>query len=209
MPTAASPHPRCLRRWNRRCSIPAKGSAIPIPTTPELGETLTDIVQVLIAQRGGANGGAQDSAKIRFSGTEGFRSWTIRVALGRRRRRSRKVRDVLHSRPRRLFLFHRARRISRRFSEVGVVDGKHLTFTIDNETYDCTANARILVHADRGQLWLYHDPNYKPRGNWTKCGPVEFAGGVFHRGIRFVAVVGAVAFHEFIESLPSLAGSLP
>ena len=25
------------------------------------------------------------------------------------------------------------------FLGVGVVDGKHLTFTIDNETYDCTA----------------------------------------------------------------------
>jgi hypothetical protein len=24
------------------------------------------------------------------------------------------------------------------------------------------------VQADRGQLWVYHDPNYKPAGNWTK-----------------------------------------
>jgi len=54
------------------------------------------------------------------------------------------------------------------FQQVGVVDGKHLTITLENETYDCTATAPILVHADRGQLWVYHDPNYKPDGNWTK-----------------------------------------
>ena len=59
------------------------------------------------------------------------------------------------------------------FSDVGVVDGKHLTFTIDNENYDCTANAPILVHADRGQLWAYHDANYKPAGNWTKTDPAS------------------------------------
>jgi hypothetical protein len=54
------------------------------------------------------------------------------------------------------------------FQDVGVVDGKHLTFTIDNENYDCTTGAPILVHADRGQLWVFHDPNYKPAGNWTR-----------------------------------------
>jgi hypothetical protein len=29
------------------------------------------------------------------------------------------------------------------------------------------------VHADRGQLWVYHDPNYKPAGNWTKNDPTS------------------------------------
>lgn len=57
------------------------------------------------------------------------------------------------------------------FLGVGVVDGKHLTFMIDNQLYDCTANAPILVHNDRGQLWVYHDANYKPAGNWTKSDP--------------------------------------
>ncbi len=57
------------------------------------------------------------------------------------------------------------------FIDVANVDGKHLTFTVDNENYDCTTSAPILVHADRGQLWVRHDANYKPAGNWTKSDP--------------------------------------
>ena len=88
------------------------------------------------------------------------------------------------------YFFSTERRGSaRRSYKRGVVDGKHLTFTIDNDTYDCMASAPILVHADRGQLWVYHDPNYKPAGNWTKTDPAKRQGGVLHRGVRFGAVV--------------------
>jgi len=31
-----------------------------------------------------------------------------------------------------------------------------------------------LTQSERGELWVYHDPNYKPEGNWTKTNP---AGG--------------------------------
>ena len=59
----------------------------------------------------------------------------------------------------------------RAFLHVGVVAGKRLTFTLDNEMYDCLASAPVLVQSNDGQLWVYHDPNYKPAGNWTKSDP--------------------------------------
>src|SRR5579862_5286263 len=58
------------------------------------------------------------------------------------------------------------------FLHVGVVDGKRLTFTLENEMYDCVGSAGILGQGTQGsgagQLWVYHDANYKPAGNWTK-----------------------------------------
>jgi hypothetical protein len=46
-------------------------------------------------------------------------------------------------------------------------------FTVDNDTYDCSSDASILTRSERGQLWVYHDANYKPAGNWTKSDPAS------------------------------------
>src|ERR1700733_8767834 len=45
-----------------------EGFSIPIPSNPGLEQNLTDRVQILLGQRGGANEGAADSAKLRLSG---------------------------------------------------------------------------------------------------------------------------------------------
>ena len=60
---------------------------------------------------------------------------------------------------------------SRPFVQVGTVDRTRLKFNVDNEDFECTATAPILVQSDRGQIWVYHDPNYKPSGAWTKDHP--------------------------------------
>jgi hypothetical protein len=57
------------------------------------------------------------------------------------------------------------------FAKIGVVDRMHLHFTLDNETYDCDSDAPILPTSDRGEIWVFHDPNYKPSGNWTSSDP--------------------------------------
>ena len=57
------------------------------------------------------------------------------------------------------------------FAKIGVVDHTHLRFTLDNETYDCDSDAPILRSSDRGEIWVFHDPNYKPSGNWTSSNP--------------------------------------
>ena len=143
---------------------------VPLPTNPGLGQTLTDTIQILLAQRGGGNNADAGSVEIRFSG--------LRVYLqGKSASPSEAGADVAGKYAMFYIPGHGGYFFSANgtepppFLQAGIVDGKHLTFTIDNETYDCTANAPILVHADRGQLMVYHDLNYKPGGNWTKSDP--------------------------------------
>jgi hypothetical protein len=61
------------------------------------------------------------------------------------------------------------------FTRIGVVDHTNLHFTLDNEAYDCDSEAPILGTtdgtSDRGEIWAFHDPNYKPSGNWTSSNP--------------------------------------
>lgn len=143
---------------------------IPIPTNPGLGQNLTDTVQIRMAQRGAANEGTTSSAQIRFAGLKVYIQGKSASPSGAGQDVA--ARYAMFYIPGRGGYFFSTETVDQKpFQQVGVVDGKHLTFTIDNDTYDCTATAPILVHADRGQLWVYHDPNYKPAGNWTKADP--------------------------------------
>jgi hypothetical protein len=140
---------------------------IPIPTNPGLEQNLTDRIQILLGQRGGASDGAASSAQLRFSGLKVFIHGQSASPSGAGADVA--GRYVMFYLPGHGGYFFSTEAVDQRpFVQVGVVDGKHLTFTIENENYDCTATAPILVHADRGQLWVYHDPDYKPTGNWTK-----------------------------------------
>lgn len=56
----------------------------------------------------------------------------------------------------------------RPFSKAGTINGNRMTFDIDNESYEAVASAPILASPDSGELWVYHDPAYKPSGNWTQ-----------------------------------------
>jgi hypothetical protein len=146
---------------------------IPIPTNPGLGQDLTDVVQIRIGERGALNdGAAAGSAQIRFAG--------LKVYIQEKSASPTGAGSDVAGRYAMFYLpghggyFFSTEAVDERpFQQVGVVDGKHLTFTIDNETYDATATSPILVHSDRGELWVYHDPNYKPTGNWTKNDPAS------------------------------------
>jgi hypothetical protein len=149
-----------------------EGFTIPIPTAPELGQTLTDRVQILMGERGGGSQGTAGSAKIRFSG--------LKVSIhGQPASPSGAGTDVagqyaMFFLPGHGGYFFSTDPVNQpSFPDVAIVDGRHLTFTIDNEMYDCMANAPILVHSDRGQLWVYHDASYKPAGNWTTADPAS------------------------------------
>jgi hypothetical protein len=54
------------------------------------------------------------------------------------------------------------------FVQAGSIDGVKMRFTVDNENFDCVADATILVQEPSGEVWVYHDATYKPRGNWTE-----------------------------------------
>jgi hypothetical protein len=56
----------------------------------------------------------------------------------------------------------------RPFSKAGTIDRNRMLFDIDNESYEAVATAPILANPDSGELWVYHDPAYKPSGNWTQ-----------------------------------------
>jgi hypothetical protein len=143
---------------------------IPIPTNPGSWQKVTDAVQILLGQHGILNDGVSASAQIRFAG--------LKVSVNGKSSPSSVGADVAGRYamlyiPGRGGYFFSNEPLDQTFVQVGIVDVKHLTFTVDNETYDCTADAPILVHADRGQLWVYHDPNFKPVGNWTKTDPAS------------------------------------
>jgi hypothetical protein len=56
----------------------------------------------------------------------------------------------------------------RDFTKAGSIDRTHMTFTLDNEIYDCTTDAPILSGFGSAEVWIYHDSAYKPGGNWTR-----------------------------------------
>ena len=147
---------------------------IPISSDPGLHQTLTDTVQIRLNQRGAATTetGAERPEQIRFS--------ALKVSINNQPASPSSAGVVVAGRfamfyiPGRGGYFFSTQEVTERpFQQIAVVDGKHLRFTVDNVAYDCSADAPILVGSERGQLWMYHDANYKPRGNWTNSDPAS------------------------------------
>ena len=104
-----------------------------------------------------------------FRGPESLHPRKVGDPFRRRRRCVGSIRHVLYPRTRRLFLLQRARGSAA--VRTGGGGGRQASDASPSTMKPTIApRARpILVHADRGQLWVYHDPNYKPAGNWTKA----------------------------------------
>jgi hypothetical protein len=145
---------------------------IPIPSNPGLAQNLSDTVQILLGQRGELNDGAAASAQIRFAGLKVYIQGKSATPSGAGADVSGRY-AMFYIPGHGGYFFSNEPVDQRPFVQGAVVDGKHMTLTIDNETYDCTATAPILVHDERGQLWVYHDANYKPTGNWTRTDPAS------------------------------------
>jgi len=143
---------------------------IAIPSNPGLGQNLSDTVQIQLGQRGELNDGAAATAQIRFAGLKVYIQGKSATPSGAGADVAGRY-AMFYIPGHGGYFFSNEPVDQRPFVQGAVVDGKHLTLTIDNETYDCTATAPILVHADRGQLWVFHDPAYKPAGNWTQNDP--------------------------------------
>jgi hypothetical protein len=144
---------------------------IPIPSDPGLNQTLTDTVQIRLNQPGAtADAGSERSAQIRFS--------ALKVSINNQPASPSGPGSVVAGRFAMFYIpghggyFFSTEPVDQPvFLNIAIVDGKHLKFTVDNDVYDCVSDAAVLVHSERGQLWVYHDANYKPAGNWTNSNP--------------------------------------
>ncbi len=65
------------------------------------------------------------------------------------------------------YFFSTQQPAGRAFVQAGWIDRTRMQFTLDNETYECVADAPILSNSDRGEIWAYHDASYTPGANWT------------------------------------------
>ncbi|MBZ5612240.1 MAG: hypothetical protein LAP38_28610 [Acidobacteriia bacterium] len=147
--------------------------AIDIPANPGLSP-ITDTVQIRINQRGGPppEWGSQSSAQLRFvalkvsiNGALASPSGAGAVVAGR---------FAMFYLPGQGGYFFSAEPVERRsFAQIGVVDGTRLRFTIEGDIFECDSEAQILLKSERGVAWVYHDPGYRPEGNWTKDDPRE------------------------------------
>jgi hypothetical protein len=147
---------------------------IPISSDPGLHQTLTDTVQIRLNQRGVATSveGAEKTEQIRFSSLKVFINSQPASPTGSGAAVA--GRFAMFYIPGRGGYFFATEPVTQLpFQQIGVADGRHLKFTVENDNYDCASDAPILLHSERGQLWVYHDPNYKPRGNWTTSDPTS------------------------------------
>ena len=143
---------------------------IDIGVIPGVAEDLSDAVQVRLNSRGTSAGEQASQAPLRFVG--------LRVEINGRLASPNGPgamvtgRYVMFYVPGRGGYFLSGDPVeSPAFVKSGVVDHTHLQFTLDNDNYDCYSDAPILPGSDRGELWVFHDPNYKPSGNWTSSDP--------------------------------------
>ena len=149
---------------------------IDIPTNPGLFEHRTDTVEVQPDPlgRSGSQSGKQAAPLIRFA--------DLIVSINGKAIRATGLGAMVYG-PYAMFyipnrggyFFSTQPVTSRPFVQVGNVDRNKLRFTIDQEDYDCTSAANILMQSEQGQLWVYHDPQYKPGGNSAKSNPKSSA----------------------------------
>lgn len=152
---------------------PGERFTIDIPTDPGLQLKIADVVEMQLNPRGTPiESGAQNSPQIRFV--------AVRVRADGKLLSSGPGGTVVTGRYVMFYLpghggyFFSAEPVSGlAFAQIGIVDGAKLHFTLENAEYDCESEAPILVKSERGQIWVYHDPNYKPAGNWTKSNTRE------------------------------------
>jgi hypothetical protein len=145
---------------------------IDIPSDPGLQATVTDTVQVQLNRRGAPAAEADASAQIRFvalkvriHGELASPGGAGAIVSGRY--------AMFYIPGRGGYFFSNEPVNQRPFVQVGTVDHGLLRFTVENEPYECESEAPILLKSERGQIWVYHDPNYRPNGNWTKSDPSD------------------------------------
>lgn len=145
--------------------------AVDVPTNPGLFENVTDTIQIRLNQRGNpASDSSGRSAALRFTGLRVLvddkpvsPSGPSAIVAGR---------YIMFFLPGRGGYFLSTEPVENPpFVKIGVVDRTHLRFTLDNASFDCSSDVPILPDSNQGEIFVYHDQNYKPAGNWTTSDP--------------------------------------
>ncbi|HLG96136.1 MAG TPA: hypothetical protein VKX49_07480 [Bryobacteraceae bacterium] len=145
---------------------PGERFMIDIPTDPGLAQNIQDVVQVQVNQRV-APSERDSSGPLHFAALQVRADGRLlssaaggAVVAGP---------YVMFYIPGRGAYFFSTEPVSRRpFLQIGIVEGSTLRFTLENVSYVCQSAEPILAKAERGQIWVYHDPDYRSAGNWTK-----------------------------------------
>jgi hypothetical protein len=150
-----------------------EGFSIEIPSDTGSSEKLTDIVRTQV-HHGGPNAGetVASSARLRFESLKIAVDGAVispggagAIVAGR---------YVMFYLPGLGGFFFSAEPVPEKgFAKIGKAEAGALSFTVDNQSYECRSDAPILLKAERGEVWVYHDPAYKPSGNWTQAKPED------------------------------------
>ncbi len=153
---------------------------VEIPTNPGTRENRTDSIQVTINRRGAAtqDSGTPSSGRLRFVNLQVSVQGHAVSAPGPGAIVS-GIYAMFYLPGRGGYFFSTQQVDKLPFTHVGSVDRAVLRFTVDNENIECTSETPILTQSERGEVWVYHDPNYKPEGNWTKTNPASGSGDEF------------------------------
>ena len=156
---------------SRQSPLLASGDqfTIELPVIPGIAEKLSDVVQIRLNQRGASPDQASQvplrlvGLSVQINGQPASPSGPGATVAGR---------FVMFYLPGRGAYFLSSESVqSPAFVKIGVVDGTRLHFTLDNDTYDCISEEPILSRSERGETWVFHDPNYKSSGNWASSNP--------------------------------------
>ena len=149
--------------------------SIDIPTNPGLGQTVTDTAQVQINQRGAPpDEAALSSARLRFMALKVWIGGELASPPGAGALVT--GRYAMFYIPGRGGYFFSSEPVEQPpFARIGVVERDRMRFTLDNEQYECASEQPILLKSDRGEVWVFHDPDYRPAGNWTQSNLLDLA----------------------------------
>ena len=147
---------------------PGERFTLDIPTNPGLNLNIADVAQAQLNPRGTLpEAGAKGPAQILFAGLRVRTDGKLlspgpsgAIVAGR---------FAMFYVPGRGGYFFSSEPVSALpFAQIGIVEGGKLHFTLENQEYECESEEPILSKSQNGQLWVYHDANYRPAGNWTK-----------------------------------------
>ena len=135
---------------------------------PGVGLAVSETLQVKLNQSGGTGGPLRLAGIQVFADKNAGKGTERELVSGPAPKASVAGRYVMFYIPGRGAYFFSAEPVSdRAFVEAGSVDHNQMDFSIDNEAFHVTADAPILTQPESGDVWVYHDPAYKPSGNWT------------------------------------------